>query len=75
MCSASEDQSIVVYNLLGANEDESVELILNPGNDCRRLFGLTPDVLAYEASDSSIGFYNLQTGSKLTEKRYEKKVV
>lgn len=72
---ASEDQSIVQYNLLGTSEDEAVELIMNPGNDCRRLHPISKKYLAYEASDNSVGFYDLDTGVKGREIKYEHGVI
>lgn len=72
---ASEDQSIVEYNLLGKNEDEAIELIMNPENDCRKIYAVNENRLVYEATDSSIGFYDLETGIKIKNQKYEKTVI
>lgn len=69
--SACEDQSIVIYNLESQSEEEAIELILNPDNDCRRLFPINESRLAYEGSDNSAGFYDLTSGTKIGEFKYD----
>ena len=65
--SGSEDQSIAVFNLGGQNEQDALEMIVNPDQSARRLLPIDGAHFGYECSDNSVGIYNLDSGMRVRQ--------
>ena len=63
--SGSEDQSIAVFNLNGQNEQDALEMIVNPDQSARRLLPIDEVHFGYECSDNSVGVYNIDSGMRV----------